>query len=151
MYIVSIRESRLACRDWIIGFAIYLTGIPILGAFLASGKAAEMDGICHIGLQFFGAIPTIVWDFSLNLYLSTVFAYRVYKSDFKTPVLRNLAIRTLIATGITLTTSFCNIFVLTVLKWEHGWLCLSLCTSEYVDSQNKPNKTTNLKPNLLAC
>lgn len=49
------------------------------------------------------------------------------------PVIRRMAIRTLVAATVALLTSAANIFVLTMLRGrELGWICLGSCSADVV-------------------
>ncbi|KAG8891717.1 hypothetical protein FRC01_014549, partial [Tulasnella sp. 417] len=110
-----------------IGLSLY---IAILILMLV-GKQAEIrprDGVCVIGLSRFSSIPLLTFDLIITLALTSLFVRPLWKGKFPTIKLRNLAIKTVVSSGVALGTSAVNIAILTVLHGkELGWVCLTSC------------------------
>ncbi|KAG2215509.1 hypothetical protein INT46_006769 [Mucor plumbeus] len=96
----------------------------------------EASGVCIIGLQSVAAIPLIVYDFGINLYMTIFFIRPLLKlgksnntNDRKQSRLHEVALRTLVASLVCLLVSFANIFSLQMLNGrERGLVCLTCCT-----------------------
>ncbi|KAG8952009.1 hypothetical protein FRC04_005342 [Tulasnella sp. 424] len=114
-------------RTGMTGLTLYI-GILIL---MLVGKQAEIrprDGVCVIGLTRFSSIPLLTFDLFITLALTSMFVRPLWAGKFPTPKLRNLAIKTVVSSGVALGTSAVNIAVLTVLHGkELGWVCLTSC------------------------
>lgn len=91
------------------------------------------DGICEIGLKAWASIPLLSYDLYINVFLTALFLWPIFRSNFANPRVRRVAVRTVIAAGIALTTSTINIAVLTVLHGkELGWVCLGSCGADVI-------------------
>ncbi|THV07225.1 hypothetical protein K435DRAFT_959830 [Dendrothele bispora CBS 962.96] len=100
-------------------------GLMIFGrvARLRSG-----DNVCVIGLRPFSSIPLLAYDMYINIFLTGMFLYPILRAGRMRKRTRRLARRTLIATGVALTTSTFNIGWLFALKGQElGWICLGSC------------------------
>ncbi|KAJ7153826.1 hypothetical protein C8R46DRAFT_1191485 [Mycena filopes] len=91
------------------------------------------DGACVIGLKPTASIPLLSYDLFINVLLTTLFLWPLFRSKHSTTRLRRVATRTLVAAGVALTTSTINIAVLTIMKGRQlGWLCLACCGVDVV-------------------
>lgn len=88
----------------------------------------EGDGACVLGLKPTASLPLLTYDLYINILLTALFLWPLMRSKHSSIPLRRVAIRTLVASGVALTTSTVNIAVLTVMKGrELGWVCLASC------------------------
>ncbi|KAJ6460509.1 hypothetical protein C8R45DRAFT_538904 [Mycena sanguinolenta] len=123
-------RSRLRSPVFLICMATIVVYCGIIVVVLI-GRVTEFragDGACVIGLKPTASIPLLSYDLVINILLTLLFLWPLLKSSRKNIRLRRLAIRTLVAAGMALTTSTVNIAVLTLMHGrELGWLCLSSC------------------------
>ncbi|KAF8216579.1 hypothetical protein K438DRAFT_1703578, partial [Mycena galopus ATCC 62051] len=100
-------------------------------ALLFFGKSSFL--LREIGLKAMASIPLLSYDLYINVLLTGLFLWPLLRSNLSTPRLRKVAIRTLLSSGVALTTSTVNIVVLTVLKGhELGWVCLASCGTDVI-------------------
>ncbi|KAJ7198257.1 hypothetical protein GGX14DRAFT_401972 [Mycena pura] len=86
------------------------------------------DGACVIGLERTSSIPLLSYDLFINVLLTALFLWPLLRSKHSSPRLRRVAIRTMVASAVALTTSTVNIAVLTVMHGRQlGWVCLASC------------------------
>ncbi|KAF7325941.1 hypothetical protein MKEN_00445000 [Mycena kentingensis (nom. inval.)] len=91
------------------------------------------DGACVLGLRPAASIPLLCYDLYINILLTVLFLWPIFRSQYSNVQLRRVATRTLIASAIALTTSTINMAVLTLLHGrELGWVCLSSCGADVV-------------------
>ncbi|KAI0047747.1 hypothetical protein FA95DRAFT_1189156 [Auriscalpium vulgare] len=91
------------------------------------------DNICMIGLKPYSSIPLLSYDLYINVFLNILFIWPLFRSKLVNPRVRRVAIRTLVASGVALTTSAINMIVLTVLKGQElGWVCLGSCGADVI-------------------
>jgi len=89
------------------------------------------NGACVIGLKPLASIPLLVYDLYINLFLTFMFLYPLVRSKVMSVVIRRLAVRTLLAAVVALSTSTINIVVLIVLHGrELGWVNLGACGAD---------------------
>jgi len=94
-------------------------------------SSLRADGLCIIGLKNFATIAIITYDLLLNVFLTTMFLYPLWRTDVISTRLRRVATRTLYGALASLTTSAVNVVILLVLKGEeYGWVCLSSCVTD---------------------
>ncbi|KAJ7876873.1 hypothetical protein B0H14DRAFT_2567984 [Mycena olivaceomarginata] len=115
-------------------FLLCMATLVLYGAVLiimVIGRVAkfrEGDGACVIGLKPTASIPLLSYDLFINFLLTALFLWPLMRSRHSNARLRRLAIRTLVAAGMALTTSTVNIAVLTLMHGHQlGWLCLASC------------------------
>ncbi|KAF8144119.1 hypothetical protein K438DRAFT_1993197 [Mycena galopus ATCC 62051] len=123
-------RSRLRSPVFLLCMAtLFLYGAIIIIVLI--GRVAEFragDGACIIGLKRMASLPLLSYDLFINILLTTLFLWPLLRSRHPNVQLRRLAIRTLFAAGMALTTSTVNIAVLTIMKGRQlGWLCLASC------------------------
>ncbi|CAK5276951.1 unnamed protein product [Mycena citricolor] len=93
----------------------------------------EGDGACVIGLKTVASIPLLSYDLYVNILLTGLFLYPIFRSSRRNPRLRRVAIHTVVAAGIALSTSTVNMVVLTVMHGRQlGWLCLTNCATDVI-------------------
>ncbi|KAJ3836250.1 hypothetical protein F5878DRAFT_272075 [Lentinula raphanica] len=116
-----------------------LTMIAIYGGVIASMFAGKIhyfregDGVCIIGLKQYSSLTLVVYDLILNIVLTLLFLWPVFKVNLMNPRLKAVATRTLLASAVALTTSTVNMLVLTLLKGhESGWVCLGSCGADVI-------------------
>ncbi|KAJ7617245.1 hypothetical protein FB45DRAFT_1063748 [Roridomyces roridus] len=157
-------------------YVLCIVTVTLYGAIvglMAIGGIAELsptDGLCVIGLKPTASIPLLSYDLYINILLTSLFLWPLFRSQHSTARLRRVAARTLIASAVALTTSTINMTVLTVLHGrELGWICLASCGTDVVfnaaalfwltsgtsqsslsGTSSARHETTNLEPNLIA-
>ncbi|KAI5117367.1 hypothetical protein M0805_002480 [Coniferiporia weirii] len=122
------RQSRIykACALICLGYA----GV-VINAIFGRYAAIRDDGVCIIGLATFGAIPVIIYDFLVNISLTVMFLWALYREKNISVRLRRLARRTAIASAVALSISCVNLLVLVILHGRQlGWVCLASCASD---------------------
>ncbi|KAF7370539.1 hypothetical protein MSAN_00686000 [Mycena sanguinolenta] len=131
----AIGEKRLRSPVYII-CAITVGLYAGVIALLFFGRVSQFrigDNVCVIGLKAIASIPLLSYDLYINVLLTGLFLWPLLRSNLSTPRLKRVAIRTLLSSGVALTTSTVNIVVLTVLKGhELGWVCLASCGTDVI-------------------
>ncbi|RPD57612.1 hypothetical protein L226DRAFT_610647 [Lentinus tigrinus ALCF2SS1-7] len=114
-----------------LGFIVVYLGVM---AFLIWGRIALFrdDGACVIGLARPASLTLLIYDLCINVLLTSLFVWPLLKRDFTT-ALKGVAVRTLWAAGVALTTSCINILVLTIMHGRQlAWVCLASCGTDVV-------------------
>ncbi|KAJ6518000.1 hypothetical protein C8R47DRAFT_1205086 [Mycena vitilis] len=113
---------------------VLLYGVVVI--IMVIGRVEEFrhgDGACVIGLKRIASIPLLTYDLYINVLLTTLFLWPLLRSRHSSARLRSVATRTLVASGVALTTSTINITVLTIMKGHQlGWVCLSSCGADMI-------------------
>ncbi|KAJ7048125.1 hypothetical protein C8F01DRAFT_164512 [Mycena amicta] len=116
-----------------VGSVALYTAVMLAMFFGRIEKFREGDGACVLGLKPTASLPLLSYDLYINLLLTTLFIYPILRSKHSTPQMRRVALRTLMAAAVALTTSTVNIAVLTILKGsELGWVCLGSCGTDVI-------------------
>ncbi|KAF9269234.1 hypothetical protein L218DRAFT_428406 [Marasmius fiardii PR-910] len=116
----------------------YLTVAPyvVIIVLLLLGRISELTGgnqACVIGLKPIGSIPLLTYDLYINLFLTVLFFWPLFRNGHLSPRVKRLAVRTLVASIASLTTSTVNIAVLTARNGrEYGWVCLGSCSADVI-------------------
>ncbi|KAF5343083.1 hypothetical protein D9758_011125 [Tetrapyrgos nigripes] len=92
----------------------------------------ESDGVCYIGLKPHSSWGLLCYDLYINVFLTSLFLWPLLKFKIMNDRIRRVAIRTLVASAISLTTSTVNMAILAVHHDERGWMCLAWCTSDII-------------------
>lgn len=91
------------------------------------------DQVCIIGLKPFSSIFLLAYDLYITVFLTTLFLWPILRSSVPNPRIKMVAIRTLIASMVALTTSIVNMAVLTSFDGhELGWVCLCSCGADVI-------------------
>ncbi|KAI0705050.1 hypothetical protein C8T65DRAFT_740900 [Cerioporus squamosus] len=115
-----------------LGVLLIYLGVVI---YLVLGRVAHFrdDGACVIGLTRLASLALLIYDLCINVILTSLFVWPLLKRDFGTTELRAVAIRTLWAAGVALTTSCINILLLTIMHGQElAWVCLASCGADVV-------------------
>jgi len=113
--------------------AFVMLGYVVVLILMIMGENSSIrpDGLCVIGLKNYATIPLISYDLFLNVFLTAMFVWPLWRSKVVNHRLKKIATRTLVGAIVSLTTSAANVAVLTVLKGtEYGWLCLGSCVTD---------------------
>ncbi|KAF2396012.1 hypothetical protein EJ06DRAFT_484217, partial [Trichodelitschia bisporula] len=94
----------------------------------------NVKGMCVIGIARKALIPMIVFEIVINCYLTGYFVVHVralysYRTN-SNPKLRRIAVRSLIGSFATLTSSVTNLSVLAARDGELAWVCLTCCLAD---------------------
>ncbi|KAF8826958.1 hypothetical protein HHX47_DHR5000845 [Lentinula edodes] len=126
------QNSRLKARVYRV-CAVVLLGYVVVGTLTVIGRDSTIrrDGVCIIGLKSYATISLIVYDMSLNIFLTAMFLWPLWLSHPMSPKLRSIAKRTLYGASTSLVSSMINIAILFLLGGnELGWVCLSSCVAD---------------------
>ncbi|KAJ3883873.1 hypothetical protein F5051DRAFT_434746 [Lentinula edodes] len=131
------QNSRLKARVYRV-CAVVLLGYVVVGTLTVIGRDSTIrgDGVCIIGLKSYATISLIVYDISLNSFLTAMFLWPLWLSHPMSPKLRSIAKRTLYnnvlsGASTSLVSSMINIAILFLLGGnELGWVCLSSCVAD---------------------
>ncbi|KAH7876927.1 uncharacterized protein C8R40DRAFT_81639 [Lentinula edodes] len=76
---------------------VVLLGYVVVGTLTVIGRDSTIrgDGVCIIGLKSYATISLIVYDISLNSFLTAMFLWPLWLSHPMSPKLRSIAKRTL--------------------------------------------------------
>ncbi|KDN37517.1 hypothetical protein RSAG8_10116, partial [Rhizoctonia solani AG-8 WAC10335] len=86
---------------------------------------------CVIGLRNYASLSLLVYDLYINIFLTGMFLWPLFRSRLSNPKLKRMAMRTLVAAFAALTTSTINITVLTIMQGQQlGWVCLGSCGTD---------------------
>lgn len=113
--------------------AFVMLGYVVVLVLMIMGENSTIrpDGLCVIGLKNYATIPLISYDLFLNVFLTAMFVWPLWRSNIVNLRLKKVAIRTLYGAIVSLTTSAVNVAVLTALKGEeYGWVCLGSCVTD---------------------
>ncbi|KAJ3760003.1 hypothetical protein F5880DRAFT_1470418, partial [Lentinula raphanica] len=114
--------------------AFVLLGYVAVGILTVLGRDSTVrheSGVCVIGLKAFACVPLILYDMSLNIFLTAMFLWPLWKSHPMSPRLRSIAKRTLYGASTSLISSMINIAILFLLGGnELGWICISSCVAD---------------------
>nr|GAT46878.1 predicted protein [Mycena chlorophos] len=128
-------RPRLKCVTYmvcIVSVTMYMAVVLAMILYRIA-EFRESDGVCIIGLERAASIPLLMYDLYINILLTALFIWPILRSRHKAAPLKRVARRTLIASGVALTTSTINIAVLTILHGrELGWVCLASCGADVV-------------------
>ncbi|KAE9403850.1 hypothetical protein BT96DRAFT_452037 [Gymnopus androsaceus JB14] len=88
----------------------------------------EGDGACTFSLKAHAVVYVLSYDMFITIFFTGLFLWPLVPSSRRSALIRRVALRTLCASAIALTTSTSNVIVLVLLQ-EHelGWLCLGTC------------------------
>ncbi|KAI0675172.1 hypothetical protein C8Q78DRAFT_966025 [Trametes maxima] len=122
--------------------------------FLVLGRISYFreDGSCVIGLTRPASLTLLIYDLHVsnrprllrtpakavvvrfvNVFLTSLFVWPLLNRQINAPRLRRVAIRTLWAAAVALTTSCVNILVLTIMHGQQlAWVCLASCGTDVV-------------------
>ncbi|KAI0047745.1 hypothetical protein FA95DRAFT_1189152 [Auriscalpium vulgare] len=128
--------SRFKSPVYVICFATVLTYVAVI-ALMLIGRIHYIrdDNTCIIGLKPYSSIPLLSYDLYINVFLNALFVWPVLRSNTRmsNPRVRRVAIRTLVASTVALTTSAANMIALTILKGEElGWVCVGSCGADVI-------------------
>ncbi|CAE6430903.1 unnamed protein product [Rhizoctonia solani] len=89
------------------------------------------DRACIIGLRNYASLSLLIYDLYINIFLTGMFLWPLFRSRLSNPKLKKMAMRTLVAAFAALTTSTINIAVLTIMHGQQlGWVCLGSCGTD---------------------
>jgi hypothetical protein len=76
-------------------------------------------------------LALLIYDLYINIFLTGMFLWPLFRSRLANPRIRKMAMRTLVAAVAALTTSTINIAVLTIMHGQQlGWVCLGSCGTD---------------------
>jgi len=109
--------------------AIYL--VVIVAMVFGRISEFQRSNICIIGLKPYASISLLTYDLFINVLMTSLFVIPILRHKFVNHNLRSIARRTLVASGVALTTSTVNILVLAILQGhEKAWICLASCSAD---------------------
>ncbi|KAJ6517997.1 hypothetical protein C8R47DRAFT_1231786 [Mycena vitilis] len=121
----------LICMGTVVMYSVVIV-LLIIGRI---GEFRPGDGACVIGVKRSASIAVLAYDLFINVLLTSLFLWPLLRSKHSTARLRRVATRTLVASGVALTTSTVNVTVLTIMKGHQlGWLCLSSCSLDMISN-----------------
>ncbi|CAE6369734.1 unnamed protein product [Rhizoctonia solani] len=89
------------------------------------------DRSCIIGLRKYASLSLLIYDLYINMFLTGMFLWPLFRSRLSNPRIKKMAMRTLVAAFAALTTSTINIAVLTIMHGQQlGWVCLGSCGTD---------------------
>ncbi|CAE7130809.1 unnamed protein product [Rhizoctonia solani] len=89
------------------------------------------DRSCIIGLRNYASLSLLIYDLYINIFLTGMFLWPLFRSRLHNPKIKKMAMRTLAAAFAALTTSTINIAVLTIMHGQQlGWVCLGSCGTD---------------------
>ncbi|KAM0747195.1 hypothetical protein T439DRAFT_328957 [Meredithblackwellia eburnea MCA 4105] len=120
------RESRLYRANVL----LLLAWITIFAVVCARNRThLRTDGQCLVETTDLASGIAVGIEVLINLYLSVLFAWPLYRGQWSSPSLKALAVKSLIAVAVSMTFSVGNMIIFTVLHGkEIGWMCLACCT-----------------------
>ncbi|TDL23147.1 hypothetical protein BD410DRAFT_169998 [Rickenella mellea] len=91
----------------------------------------RQDGTCVIGLRPYASVTLLTYDLFVNVFLTSMFIWPLYRENLMNARLRSVAWRTMFAAAAALTTSSVNMAILTALHGKQlGWVCLASCAAD---------------------
>ncbi|KAI9060315.1 hypothetical protein FKP32DRAFT_1578519, partial [Trametes sanguinea] len=112
------RKKRLRSPVYLACMGVVLMYVGV-GIYMIIGRVSYFreDGSCVIGLTRSSSLVLLTYDLFVNIFLTSLFVWPLFHRKFNTSRIRRVAIRTLWAATVALTTSCINILVLTIM---HG-------------------------------
>jgi hypothetical protein len=134
VYVVWAPASGGRLKSPIYNFCLITVALfGVIAALLIWGQIHYFrpDGACKIGLRKLASRSLLCYDLFINVLLTTLFLWPLFRSKFLSRRIKRVATRTLLAAAAALTTSTVNITVLTILHGEQlGWVCLGSCGTD---------------------
>ncbi|KAJ6577034.1 hypothetical protein DFH09DRAFT_1450653 [Mycena vulgaris] len=127
--------KRLRCPVYLtcVGTIVLYFGVMLAMYFARIAHFRDGDGVCIIGLKPAASLPLIIFDLYINVLLTSLFLWPIFRFSNVNPKLKRVATRTLIASVAALSTSTVNIGLLTIFHGRQlGWLCLGSCGIDVV-------------------
>ncbi|KAF5345422.1 hypothetical protein D9757_013478 [Collybiopsis confluens] len=91
------------------------------------------DGTCFMGLKTFSSYAILGYDMSISVIFTLMFLWPLLRAKLHSDRLKSVAVRTLIASAVALSSSSANTLGLAILKGrEEGWLCLGSCSLDII-------------------
>jgi hypothetical protein len=110
---------------------VVYSGVLIVCFHYASTTFA--DGICKIVLEKPSAISLLTFDFSINILLTGLFVWPLFRFKFTDVKIKRLGTRTLWAALVALTTSSINMLMATMMDGvQLSWICFGSCAVDVV-------------------
>lgn len=112
---------------------ITMTPYAAIVIMMLIGRVAYLrdDRACIIGLKTYASLSLLIYDLYINIFLTGMFLWPLFRSRLSNPRIRRMALRTLVAALAALTTSTINIAVLTIMHGRQlGWVCLGSCGTD---------------------
>ncbi|OBZ70952.1 hypothetical protein A0H81_09116 [Grifola frondosa] len=128
------RTARLTSPIYLACLSVVVMYVGV-GILLVFGKISYFrgDGSCVIGLQRYASLTLLIYDLFINVLLTSLFLWPLYSARFRNAHIRRVAIRTVWAAMVALTTSCINILVLTLMHGQQlAWVCLGSCGTDVV-------------------
>ncbi|KAI0645571.1 hypothetical protein C8Q79DRAFT_910990 [Trametes meyenii] len=128
------KKKRLRSPVFLI--CLIVVGVYVgVAIFLVLGRISYFreDGSCVIGLTRPASLTLLIYDLFVNVFLTSLFVWPLLNRQINSRRLRRVAIRTLWAAAVALTTSCVNILVLTIMHGQQlAWVCLASCGTDVV-------------------
>lgn len=128
----SVRQPRLKDKLYLFhafGLVMFFMILTILQFVFRIGYISK-DGQCFNGIQADVLTPLLIFDTACNVYLMIMFIIPLRKlMSYAAPnsMARQIALRTITGTSITLASSILNLTQLIIVQGERSWLCLITC------------------------
>ncbi|KAJ1308005.1 hypothetical protein OPQ81_002078 [Rhizoctonia solani] len=91
------------------------------------------NGYCIIGIKHTASLTFMLYDIALNIFLTSLFVSPLIRSTIRSPRLKVIATKAMVATTIGLVTTIVNGFTLYALGGEEIiWVCLGACAADVV-------------------
>ncbi|KAJ7198253.1 hypothetical protein GGX14DRAFT_525787 [Mycena pura] len=122
----------LICMTSVLLYVLAILVVVIFGR-ITLFRSTDDEGTCDIGLKPTASVPLLVYDLYINILLTSLFLWPLFRLRISSPIVKRVAARTLVAAVATLATSTVNIGLLTGLRGgELGWICLGICGADVV-------------------
>jgi len=126
--------TRSQCKVYVACLIVCLfvyTAVLIVCFHFASTTFA--DGICKIVLEKPSAISLLTFDFSINILLTGLFVWPLFRFRFSDVKIKRLGKRSLWAALVALTTSSINMLMATMMDGvQLSWICFGSCAVDVV-------------------
>ncbi|KAJ1305484.1 hypothetical protein OPQ81_000491 [Rhizoctonia solani] len=115
------------------GCLITMMPYAVIVIMMLIGRVAYFrdDRSCIIGLRTYASLSLLIYDLYINIFLTGMFLWPLFRSRLSNPKIKKMAMRTLVAAFAALTTSTVNIAILTIMHGQQlGWVCLGSCGTD---------------------
>lgn len=120
------RESKLYLTNCCVIF-LWIVAFTLLVIY-HNAYFRPADDACMLETKQFGVIVTAGVDVFINLYLCLLFAVPLYRGKWANPILQRLAVRSLVVSLISMTSSVTNMTVMSAFHGEElASMCLTTC------------------------
>jgi len=127
--------KRTQSKIYVTCLFVCLLGYSVVLAFCIRDTTSIFTdtGVCKIVLKKSSALALLIFDLFINILLTTLFVWPLFRFNFRDKRIKKLGTRTLWAALIALTTSTINMLVAATMDGvQPSWICVGSCGIDVV-------------------